>query len=72
MGEVAGFAIFDVEKLRQNSGTFICRVSNILDFLASQGKGQLVAQDLQNWVRNCDKYVPMGRNPFFGGLILIH
>jgi len=61
--EVAGLAIFDVEKLRQTSDTAIFRVSDVLDFLASQGKDQLIRQDLQRWARNCNEYVLMGRIP---------
>jgi hypothetical protein len=61
--QVAGLAIFDVEKLRQTSDTTIFRVSDVLDFLASRGKGQLIARNLQKWARNCDEYVSMGRIP---------
>jgi hypothetical protein len=37
--QVAGLAIFDVEKLRQTSGITIFCVSDVLDFPASRGKG---------------------------------
>jgi hypothetical protein len=46
-GEVVGLAIFDVKKLRENSGTTIFRVSDVLKFLASKGKDFLIEQDLQ-------------------------
>jgi hypothetical protein len=61
--EVAGLAIFDVETLWQTSDTTIFRVSDVLDFLANRGKGQLIARDLQKWARNCDEYVSMGEIP---------
>lgn len=61
--QVAGLAIFDVKKLRQTSDRTIFRVSDVLDFLASRGKGQLIARNLQKWARNCDEYVSMGRIP---------
>lgn len=61
--QVAGLAIFDVEKLRQTSNTTLFRVSDIFDFLASRGKGQLIKPKLQQWARNCEEYVSMGRIP---------
>jgi hypothetical protein len=45
-GEVVSLAIFDVKKLRQNSGITIFRVSDVLRFLASEGKDSLIEQDL--------------------------
>jgi hypothetical protein len=57
--KLAGLAIFNVEKLRQTSDTTIFRVSDVLDFLASRGKGQRIARDLQ-WAQNCGEYIPMG------------
>lgn len=59
--ETIGLAIFDTEKLRQTSGLTVFRVSSILDFLHHQGKGRLIPQKLQQWARNCDEYVLMGR-----------
>jgi hypothetical protein len=59
--EVAGLAIFDVKKLRQASESTIIRVSDVLKFLTIQGRGQLIAQDLQQWAQNCDEYVSIGK-----------
>jgi len=61
--ENTGLAIFHADKLRKTSDTTIFRVSSVLDFLASQGKGDLIEQELQVWARNCDEYVAMGRIP---------
>jgi len=61
--EVVGLAIFDVKKLRQNFGTTIFRVSDVLSFLASEGKDTLIEQNLQKWARNCDEYVSVGQIP---------
>lgn len=61
--EVVGLAIFDIKKLRQNSGTTIFRVSDILKFLAGEGKDCLIEQDLQKWAQNCDEYVSVGKIP---------
>ncbi|OBT40524.1 hypothetical protein VE00_09006 [Pseudogymnoascus sp. WSF 3629] len=61
--EVVGLVIFDVKKLRQNSGTTIFRVSDVLKFLEGEGKDSLIEQDLQEWARNCDEYVSVGRIP---------
>ncbi|OBT94396.1 hypothetical protein VE01_07775 [Pseudogymnoascus verrucosus] len=56
-----GLAIFDVKKLQQNSGTIIFRVSDVLKFLAGEGKDSLIEQGLQQWARNCDEYVSVGK-----------
>jgi hypothetical protein len=61
--EVVGLAIFDVEKLRQNSGTTIFRVSDILKYLAGKGKDSIIEERLQKWARNCDEYVSVGKIP---------
>ena len=61
--EVVGLAIFDVKKLRQNSGTTIFRVSDVLKFLVGEGKDSHIEQDLQKWARNCDEYVSVGKIP---------
>ena len=61
--EVVGLAVFDIKKMRQNSGTIIFRVSDVLRFLASQGKDYLIQTDSRAWARNCDEYVSMGEIP---------
>lgn len=66
--EVAGLAIFDVKKLPQILDTTIFRVSDVLDFLANRGKGQLIARNLQKWARNYDEYVSMSKIPDDGSI----
>ena len=53
---VIRLVIFDVKKLQRNSETTLFRVADILKFLESQGKGKLIAGDLQRWAQNCDQY----------------
>jgi hypothetical protein len=61
--EEVSLAIFDVKKLRQTSGTTIFHVSDVLRFLASEGRNSLIEQGLQEWARNCDEYISVGRIP---------
>ncbi|KFY89226.1 hypothetical protein V500_05854 [Pseudogymnoascus sp. VKM F-4518 (FW-2643)] len=61
--ENAGLAIFDVKKLRQNSDTAIFHVRDILEYLIQQRQEQLIPQHLQQWARNCDEYVSVGKLP---------
>ncbi|OBT77484.1 hypothetical protein VF21_05283 [Pseudogymnoascus sp. 05NY08] len=63
LSENAGFAIFDVKKLRQNSDTAIFHVRDILQYLTQQQKEQLIPQPLQQWALNCDEYVSIGKLP---------
>jgi hypothetical protein len=62
LDESVGLAVFDVKKLRQNSGLTVFRVSDILTFLASQGKEQSIPWNIQEWAQNCDEYVSMGKD----------
>ena len=61
-GHATGLAIFDVERLRRTSDATIFRVVDIINFLKAQGKSQLIAPNLQDWARNCDEYVYMGKS----------
>jgi len=61
--QVAGLAIFEIEKLRQIPNTILFRVSDVLEFLAHRRLGHLIAPILQKWAQNCDEYVFMGRIP---------
>lgn len=58
--EAVGLAIFDVKKMRQTSDTTIFRVSDVIESLTSQGRGDLISGEAKVWAGNCDEYVSMG------------
>ena len=59
--ETAGLAVFDAGRLRQTPDLAVFRVFDILHFLEGRGNEKLVPQDVQQWARNCDEYVVMGK-----------
>lgn len=64
--ENGGLAIFNLKKLRQNSDAAIFHVWDIIEYLIQQRQEQLIPQRLQQWARNCDEYVSIGKLPHNG------
>ncbi|CAN9407359.1 unnamed protein product [Alternaria alternata] len=59
--EQVNFVIFDLQALRQTPETTVFRVTDVLRFLETSKQTHLIPTEYQQWARNCDEYVIMGR-----------
>ena len=59
--EQVNFVIFDLQALRQTPETTVFRVMDVLRFLETSKQTHLIPTEYQQWARNCDEYVIMGR-----------
>ena len=59
--EQVNFVIFDLQALRQTPETTVFRVMDVLRFLETSKQTHLISTEYQQWARNCDEYVIMGR-----------
>jgi hypothetical protein len=55
------FLIFDLQTLSEMPNVTVFRVSDALSFLESSGQASLIQPTYQQWARNCDEYIIMGR-----------
>jgi hypothetical protein len=59
--EQVDFVIFDLQALRQTPETTVFHVTNVLKFLETSKQTHLIPTEYQQWARNCDEYIIMGR-----------
>lgn len=52
--------VFDLQKLKKTPGMVIFHISDVLQFLEKRNKAHIIDAELQQWARNCDKYVTVG------------
>jgi hypothetical protein len=55
------FVIFDLQALRQTPETTVFHVRDVLRFLETSKQMHLIPKEYQQWARNCDEYIIMGR-----------
>jgi hypothetical protein len=55
------FVIFDLQALRQTPETTVFHVRDVLRFLETSKQMHLIPTEYQQWARNCDEYIIMGR-----------
>jgi hypothetical protein len=56
------FVIFDLQALCQTPDITVFRVTDVLRFLETSSQTSLIPHDYQQWARNCDEYLIMGRS----------
>lgn len=59
--EQVNFVIFDLQALRQTPETTVFHVTDVLQFLETSKQTHLIPTEYQQWARNCDEYIIMGR-----------
>jgi hypothetical protein len=59
--EQVNFVIFDLQALRQTPETTVFRIRDVLRFLETSKQTHLIPTLYQQWARNCDEYIIMGR-----------
>jgi hypothetical protein len=59
--EQVNFVIFDLQALRQTPEMTVFRVTDVLQFLETSKQMHLIPTEYQQWARNCDEYIIMGR-----------
>lgn len=55
------FVVFDFQAVDAAPDINVFRASDVLDYLDKSGKSDLIPQRYQQWARNCDEYILMGR-----------
>lgn len=55
------FLVFNLRTLSQTPNVTVFRVSDVLRFLKASSEPHLIPQNYQQWARNCDEYVIIGR-----------
>ncbi|KAH6037171.1 hypothetical protein HBI60_215040 [Parastagonospora nodorum] len=59
--EQVNFVIFDLQALRETPETTVFHVADVLRFLEMSKQTHLIPTNYQQWARNCDEYIIMGR-----------
>jgi hypothetical protein len=59
--EQVNFVIFDLQALRLTPETTVFRITDVLRFLETSKQTHLIPTEYQQWARNCDEYIIMGR-----------